>query len=236
MNGEDGINIGGMNLPRWSIFVVVGGVLAAILISRRNTTTDQSDTSSGLLAAELDQRLAEQWNRWQQWFEAYINEPVGPVDPPGGGCKVNADCGQDTCAKSYTCVQGTCLEALHQGGCPPGDNIEWPVPECGAGTHLVLLPYPHCQTDNECLGWDKVCPSGEVWSAEQCRCISLGGPTDELSNLDSYCPAGQFYDKALGSCIGYPIPRDADPLSGETYIPFSLTPWHVPTEMTFEGI
>lgn len=83
-----GLKIGSYTLPPWALYVGAGGlVLMLVVLKNKSGSSGEgptvTDTGTGLLASEFDQRLREQWEAWQAWLEDYLKTPQGPVDAPG---------------------------------------------------------------------------------------------------------------------------------------------------------
>lgn len=91
-----GLQIGSLTLPRWALYVGAGGLVLALVVLKNKaqasgTPGTPSSDSTGLLATELDQRLREQWDAWQQWVNDFMGkgdilQPPGTSNPPGTGC------------------------------------------------------------------------------------------------------------------------------------------------------
>jgi hypothetical protein len=73
-----------MEIPTWALIAGGAGVLAVAIFSRKPAAEETGPQEYGLQAAEFDQRLEEQWDRWQSWANEQMGDtPIGPVEPPG---------------------------------------------------------------------------------------------------------------------------------------------------------
>jgi hypothetical protein len=84
---DNDITLPGVNapIPKWFLFLAVGGIVAILLIRRKPAADEENQSSTdALLASEFNRRLMEQWELFQDWLnQAYpIVRPVEPVLPP----------------------------------------------------------------------------------------------------------------------------------------------------------
>lgn len=122
--------------------------------------------------------------------------------PSGSG----SDCSTTGCPSGYTCVEGSCVRMMGDGGvCSPCDSSA----DCTAG---ICLGYPdgngycgrNCSTSADCGG--DVCVS---ISGAGRQCVRVRGTTPDCSSrpgcrTDSDCPASQRCDVSTGACVPRP--------------------------------
>jgi hypothetical protein len=70
-SGDEGLDVGAFKLPKWAIVIGAVGVVFMLLLKRGGSSAEETDTGTTLLAEELNQRLQQQWDRWQNWLEGF---------------------------------------------------------------------------------------------------------------------------------------------------------------------
>lgn len=78
-SGGGGLKIGKLKLPTWALMVGAGGIVLMLLLGNKG----EQGQEDGLLAAELDQRLREQWEAWLSWVNEFKGDNQGPVGGTG---------------------------------------------------------------------------------------------------------------------------------------------------------
>lgn len=179
MMGGSGLKIGGMNFPKWGIYVGAGGLVIALLFLKNRNQAAQTDTGNvasgnasqapgvtdtgtGMLAAEFDQRLREQWEAWQKWANETLSQGDGILQPPG------------------TTLIGPPVSS--ENPCQPGDI--WDGVRCNSPVRTQANYQP--------------CGSGEIWDGMGCQSTVQ---REETLNINEYfCPPNMTRDNN-GNCV-----------------------------------
>lgn len=156
-----GLKLGGVNFPRWAIYAGAGGLVLALLFLKKKASPEEdggtqpvtgvTDTGTGMLAAEFDQRLREQWEAWQAWVQDFLNEGQGVVTPPGGQVIVGPPVYEDN-----PCALGDLWDGVR---CiSPGSN---------PGTSVIGNTNP--------------CAAGEIWDGMNCQSVVQREDTTDIT-------------------------------------------------------